>query len=84
MSEINKTTATGAEIGRIVEEVSPILSKEDPSHVLMACLSLAFVVQDPDITPDDLARGVRSASEHIALFLSALYEPAEVPASQIN
>lgn len=76
MSEISLTRATGAEIGRIVDEVTPILGKEDPIHVLMACLSLAIVVQDPEITPEDLARGVKETSEFIACFLSCLYTPA--------
>lgn len=83
MNEISQTRATGAEIGRIVDEIVPILGKEDPIHVLMACLSIAIVVQDPDISPEHLADGVKGTSEHIALWLSSIYD-AQVPKEQLN
>lgn len=84
MTEINQGYATGEEVGKIAELMHPILETENPIHVLLAMLSLCFVLQDPDIDPDTLSAGVKGASEWIALFLSASHDSAVTPKEKLN
>ena len=62
-------------------------SDEDETVVLMACLSLALIIQYPAITGEELAAGVLHTSEAIALFLSSLENgefEGEIPSNKVN
>lgn len=67
----HKATATAEEVKVIVDKIGPILDGESTQHVLLACLFIAFVIQNPDIKREDLAEGIKGASEYIALFLDS-------------
>lgn len=62
--------ASGAEVYRLIEKISPTLDGESRGLVLLAALSLAFIVQDPEIDPEDLMNNVYETSQYVAMLLS--------------
>lgn len=48
------------------------VSSEDEIVVLMACLSLALMIQMPSVNSKELHQGVLGASEWISLFLASI------------
>ena len=48
------------------------VSEEDEIVVLMACLSLALMIQMPSVNSRELHQGVLGASEWISLFLASI------------
>lgn len=79
MPEIVQQTATGKEIEEIINEIAPIIQDKPSAHVMMACLALAMIIQHPDIEPEDLQRGVKEASEWMALYVSSVDPEMHVP-----
>lgn len=70
--DIIQATATGEQIARIVNNIQEVVLDETRTDILMACLSMALILQEPDITPVNLVKGVKESSQFIALFLSSL------------
>jgi hypothetical protein len=68
---ITYTQASGADIEKIVARISTVIKGEPINHVGMACLSIAVMLQDPNITPEKLVQAVKGASEWIACFTDA-------------
>ncbi len=79
--DIIQASATGEQIARIVNNIQEAVSEESRTDILMACLSMAIILQEPDITPSNLVKGVKESSQFIALYLSSL---TPVPSSQLN
>jgi hypothetical protein len=69
MDNIGKSEATGEDIEKIISKLEPVLEKEPRTHVLMACLAIALIANDPDITTERLVTGVRDLSQWICLYL---------------
>lgn len=69
---ITYTKASGAELERLINAMERVLVGEREQHIVMACLALVISLQVPDITSEQLAKGVKGASEWIALFGSSL------------
>ena len=67
-----KMEATGHEIEAVIRSMEPALEGKDANHVMMACLALALYIQEPDLTPEQVAEGVEGASQWISLFISSL------------
>lgn len=84
VTDIRRTYATGSDIEAALEKMVPPMDGIEPGVVLLAALSLAFILQDPDIEPDDLTVGVKGASEWIALFLTTIHESGETPKELMN
>lgn len=74
---ITYTKASGVELERIIGIMEHALINENPSHVTMACLAVAIMLQSPDISAKQLVEGVKGASEWIALFVSSVDQPLE-------
>lgn len=74
---ITKQDVPGPEIARIVNAMQEVFGDEDRTAMMMACLSMALILQHEDISMDDLKDGVLGASEWIALFLTSLEEQEE-------
>ena len=81
---IHETSATGAQIQDIVDAVGPVLEQWPRSHVLIACISIAILLTYPDITPEQLKRGVKWASQWICMFLEAEDETGKIPKALLN
>ena len=62
-------------------------SSEDELVVLMACLSLALMIQHSEISSMELMTGVLGASEWISLYLSSIEDgdmENELPKNKVN
>lgn len=57
-----QATASGTEIAAIIDLMEPALADKPIGHVVMACLSLCLIAQYPEITPEDLVKGVNQSS----------------------
>jgi hypothetical protein len=67
---LSHISTNGADVKALLDELAPILTDKDSGLVLMTSLSIAFLVQDPDISAEKLVDGIKAASEFIALYLS--------------
>ena len=79
MSEaITYTRVTGKRIEEVISDIEPSLRGKDSNEILMACLSIAVMLQGSEaLTLTQLVDGVKGASEWIALYHSSLDQPAE-------
>lgn len=83
--QVKQHFVQGSKVKRLVTRIKAVCQGEDPELVLMACLSLILVIQHPDISVEDLQKGVMGTSEWVALFLQSLEEgDEELEPSQIN
>lgn len=71
-----KYTSAG-DISRIVEGIYERYSEETPEALMMSCIATAILLQDENITLDQLRDGVMGASEWIALYISSLDDKAK-------
>lgn len=67
--------ASGSDIARIATNIEETVADERIDHVILACLVIATLVQDPNMNSENLQACVKSASEHIALHISTLHNP---------
>lgn len=70
--------ATAAQVSKLCERVFNVLEGENPNQVNIACLTIAMLIQVPEITPENLVEGVKGASEWIALYGDTLRNPTEL------
>ena len=77
----HKAQASAEDVQKIVQKIGPLLDGENLQHILLACLFIVFVIQNPDISRDDLAEGVKGASEWVAMFLDSKEAQAEAEAT---
>ena len=63
-------SATGAEVEEVVQAILPVLEPFPEHLVLMALLGLLLWIQNPNITPDELAQGTEECSQFISLWSS--------------
>lgn len=63
-------SASSEDIARVMDKLEPALVGFPKHHVLFACLSLALLLQDPDIDIDNLQLGVMGVSAWITDFLT--------------
>lgn len=74
---ITYTKISGKELDRLTAAMEDCLAGEKETHVAVACLALAICIQLPTITPDQLAAGIKGASEWIALYASSIITPPD-------
>lgn len=73
MSGITVTnTVPGSAIAEIIERLEPLVEEYPRTHVIIACLTLAVLGQNTDISPDELQSIVRGASQYICTELEML------------
>ena len=82
-SMIQEATATGEQIFKIVSDIEPVLAGVSRGDAVIACLSIAISVMNPDISPEKLHDGVSGCSKWICLFLSG-DDAMGVPKEQLN
>jgi hypothetical protein len=81
---VREISATGADVQMIVEQIEPILMGFPRHHVLIACITLAMLMQHPDISPTQLQEGVKGVSQWMALFLSTTGDDGVTPKELLN
>jgi hypothetical protein len=89
MSEpvITHATASVDEIFNIISALEPVLMEATTNrgHAIIACLSIAVSLQNPNVTPEQLHDAVDGASKWICLFLSEQeLEGAGIPKEKLN
>ena len=67
----------GMELERIAVLMTKHVGDENPLHVVMSAIGIAILIQDPNIEPDQLSKGIFGASEWIASFLHTLHSVDE-------
>lgn len=76
-SHIVESTATGQEIADIVAGVQEALLGVPRGHAIIACLSMALILQNPDISPEQLQSGIKDVSRYVCLLLEGEETPLE-------
>lgn len=79
---IEEVSATGEEVHAVIAALEPILLNVKPSLAVIACIEIAIVAQNPELTVDQLHEGVKGCSQWIAMYLTGLGEI--IPASKVN
>lgn len=67
---VAESHVSGDEIFNLLVALDPILAPLPKQNVVIACLSIALLRQEPDLTIKELEAGVRGASEWLCVFLS--------------
>lgn len=85
---IFKAEVSGEDVQKVLERIEPLVVDIPKTHVMLACLGLAFMLQDPDMSVEELHDGVLGASQWICLYLHRLEEnklvPGTVDKNEIN
>lgn len=77
----------GHVIAQLINEISPIIEKYERAHVILAGLTLAIIVQNPNLTPPELHEIVMGASQYIvsAIEMANYTIPtSEIPQNLVN
>lgn len=77
-SAIRYKQYSGQEVGKLYDKVKPIFDGEDPTLVVVTCLSVAILCQYPDLSVEELSKLVADTSEWMSLTMKPTEEPKEV------
>lgn len=77
MSHISEQVATGDEVAGVVSMLEDALIGTPRGLCIIALISMSLVLQNPDITPDDLQIGVKEVSRYICLLLDQTEVPTD-------
>lgn len=72
---------TEKELGMVSELIGEAVMGVPENHIVMGCLSMVLFLQYPDITKDEMVKGLKDVSEWISLYLSTVSnqpEPSKV------
>lgn len=70
-SFITSVQASGDEIATIVNRINLALEGTLSDHVVAACITIAIILQKPDIEGDDLSLAITEVSKYIVMLLEA-------------
>ena len=84
IAPIQQLSATGEQVGAIIDKIEGAITGEPKHHVLMACLTLALVMQYPNISAEELQEGVKRTSQFIAFYLEGINGAQILTANQVN
>lgn len=70
---LQQTACSVEDVSRLSAKLEPLLHGESRGLILMTVLSIAFMIQDDTLSITELVDGVRSTSQHIALYLSGIH-----------
>lgn len=76
-SFIREESATGEEIHKIISAIEPALMDFPPAHVAIACLTVAVVIQNPNISPEALQICIKETSQFMCLMLQTTQKEDE-------
>jgi len=80
-NEEKMTVMSGTEVEALIAKMSPSLEGELKGHVLIACLTLACLIQSPTIEPELLQAVVKNTSHYMVM---ALNGELDIPKSKVN
>jgi hypothetical protein len=83
-TNVIESVASGEEIITIVNKLENALVGVRRSHGIIAALSLALILENPEISPDALQSGVRDVSRYICLLLEGNDAGVIAPATVMN
>ena len=82
---IETATVSGMEVHRLIDKMEPALENEPIATVIIACLTIALMAQNPYLTVDELEKGVCIVSQGLALFAAEKGLAMEdVPKGKLN
>lgn len=67
---IHYDSVSAQDLEPILLDIEDACNGHKKTHAVLACLFMAFMIQDPDISPADLQKNVTHVSEIIALLVS--------------
>lgn len=83
-TSVVQTEASMDRVHQLVMKIEPALEGEEVQHILLASLVVAIAIQHDGITPTQLAKGVKGASEWIALYLDQVESEDSVRKEVLN
>lgn len=57
-----------ADVNKVIEKIETACAEDDPFDVLMACIGIILLVNKPDITREQMEKGILQTSEWVALY----------------
>ena len=82
-SDIISVQASGEDIFQIVQRIENAMGEIPLAHAVIAALSIAVTLQNPNISEEKLQQAVKGASQWICMFLS-MEESIGLPKEQLN
>jgi hypothetical protein len=76
---VNYVQASGKDIAELVDRIETAVEGTPDIHVSIACIVVAALAQNPDVSPAKLQECVKSVSEYMA---ASLFD--ESPAGAVN
>lgn len=71
--EVVDESVSTAELGRILGKLRTAIQDDDePFSIVMGSLALAMIVQRPELTVDQIIKGVSDMSQWLAYYLEAI------------
>ena len=67
---VSEAFASGYEIGPIVEKIEVVLKDVPRVHALIALTSIILLIQQPDLSEDQIYEGVKDVSRYVCLWLA--------------
>ena len=80
-----RTVAAGEQISQLLDAMEPVLDGHPKHNVLVACLSIAVLLQRPDLDADELKTAVFETSQWLAMYLSQVgVDLSPLPKEKLN
>lgn len=68
----------------LIDNLIPAFAGYSRAHGIAACLTLALVIMNPDISAEELRDGVRGVSQWLAQFVETSVQAATIEGAQAN
>lgn len=78
-----RAEADGAEIQEIMNEMRVLFQTRSIHSMLIACLTVAIIIEYPNITPEQIRDGVFETSQFMSLWVDKL-EHGPIPPEKMN
>lgn len=77
MSSVYYTTTSGKDVEQLVGKIEKVIEGKDTTLIQIACLSIVLMIQEPNLTTEQLLSGVKGISEWMSMFFSAPTDPKQ-------
>jgi len=74
----------GQDVYAVIKGVQGELFKHDPDTVIMALLAIIFMIENPDMSPEENVKAVQEASSFIADYIDAMAESRGMDPAKAN
>lgn len=83
-TNVGVITATGEEIGNVINTIEEALIGTKKGHASIALLAMFVQLQYPDISQENAFRAVQEISEYICVYLDGIYQEQNGSAPSVN